>query len=126
MLKVLYPDTATGRKEGRRFLRRLDHASNTGEIPDDFDVPDATVDAQVAAEDPWLRSNANSRAIARIRGIPTLAAGGDEDVVTPAINMRRIARRIPGARLELYPHAGHAFLFQLRERFARSLERFLR
>jgi pimeloyl-ACP methyl ester carboxylesterase len=124
-LKVLYPDTRAGRKEGRRFLRRLDHASDTGEIPDDFDVPDVTVKAQVDAEDPWLRSNANARGIARIRSIPTLAAGGTEDVVTPPANLRAIAKRIPGAHLELYADGGHAFLFQFRERFARSLERFL-
>ena len=125
VLRVLYPDTRAGQKEGRRFLRRLERASQTGEIPDDFDVPDATVDAQVRAEDPWLRSNANANALTTVRA-PTLVTGGTQDEVTPPINMRRIARRIPNARLELFPDSAHAFLFQSRKRFAESVNRFLR
>jgi pimeloyl-ACP methyl ester carboxylesterase len=124
VLKVLYPDTRAGQKEGRRFVRRLEHAARTGEIPDDFDVPDKTVDAQVRAEDPWLRSDANAQALTTIRA-PTLVTGGAQDPVTPPINMRRIAQRIPGARLELFPNSAHAFLFQERARFARTVSRFL-
>jgi pimeloyl-ACP methyl ester carboxylesterase len=124
VLKVLYPDTRAGQKEGRRFLARLDRASDAGEIPDDFEVPRSTVDAQVRAEDPWLRSNANARGLARLR-IPALVTGGARDEVTPPLNMRRIAKRIPGARLELFADGAHAFLFQFRERFARSVNAFL-
>jgi pimeloyl-ACP methyl ester carboxylesterase len=40
--------------------------------------------------------------------------------------MRSIARRIPDARLELFPHSAHAFLFQSRKRFAQTVNRFLR
>jgi len=123
-LKVLYPRTRAGRREGRAFLRRLVRAGRTGEIPDDFRVPAATLRGQVAAEDPWLRSDANVTRLATIRA-PTLVAGGTRDVVVPPANARRIARRIPGARLELYRGAGHAFLFQDRRRFARSVAAFL-
>jgi pimeloyl-ACP methyl ester carboxylesterase len=123
VLRVLYPRTAKGQKEGRRFLERLGHASDTGEIPDDFDVPRATVDAQVRAEDPWLRSDVNAAQLKKLR-IPTLATGGTHDQVTPPLNMRRIAARIPGARLALFPGA-HAFLFQSRDAFARTVTRFL-
>ena len=42
----------TSRPRARRFLQRLVTASRSGEIPDDFHVPAATTDAQVAAEDP--------------------------------------------------------------------------
>jgi pimeloyl-ACP methyl ester carboxylesterase len=123
-LRVLYPQTRGGQAEGRRFRRRLERSSETGEIPDDFRVPDATVRAQVEAEDPWLRSNANSRALRRV-AIPTLATGGTLDPVTPPVNMRRVARLIPGARLELFAGGAHAFLFQFRDRFAASVDRFL-
>ncbi|UGS34040.1 alpha/beta fold hydrolase [Capillimicrobium parvum] len=123
-LKVLYPRTRSGRAEGGAFLRRLVRASASGEIPDDFRVPAATVRAQVAAEDPWLRSDANFSALGRVRA-PALVAGGMRDVVVPPANVRRIARRIPGARLELYRGAGHAFLFGDRRRFARSVDAFL-
>jgi pimeloyl-ACP methyl ester carboxylesterase len=114
ILTLLYP---TGEQdEGRRFLERLVTASQSGEIPDDFDVPAKTTDRQVAAEDPWLRSSDNLDELATIEA-PTLAAAGRSDPVTPAENMRLIASRIDGAELAVLPGA-HAFLFQSREEFA--------
>jgi pimeloyl-ACP methyl ester carboxylesterase len=121
ILRVLYPPNR--QTEGRHFLRRLDRASLTGEIPDDFDVPAATTDTQVAAEDPWLRSNRNLRQLAGISA-PTLAAAGRNDPVVPAVNLRRIAARIPGSELVVFPGA-HAFLFQERRSFARAVNEFL-
>jgi pimeloyl-ACP methyl ester carboxylesterase len=123
VLRVLYPRTRAGQAEGRAFLARLERASASGAIPDDFRVPAATVRKQVAAEDPWLRSNANAAALTRMR-IPTLVTGGRVDVVVPPINARRLARLIPSARLRLLP-GGHAFLFGDRRRFARLALRFL-
>ena len=52
--------------------------------------------------------------------MPTLAAAGAEDPVTPPANMRRIAARIPGAALRVFPGA-HAFLFQSRRAFAHAV-----
>jgi pimeloyl-ACP methyl ester carboxylesterase len=121
ILQVLYPPGRQG--EGRRFLRRLERASQSGEIPDDFDVPTATTDAQVAAEDPWLRSNRNYRQLALI-GAPTLAAAGRRDPVVPLLNLKRIAERVPRAELIVFPGA-HAFLFQERRRFVRAVNEFL-
>ena len=124
VLRVLYPRNPAGRAAGRAFLARLDTASESGEIPDDFTVPARTVRAQVAAEDGWLRSDANADALRSLR-TPTLVAGGRVDPVVPPANLRRIAALIPGARLELYP-GSHAFLFQHRGRFARAVNAFLR
>ncbi len=121
ILHELYPPDRQA--EGRRFLRRLERASQSGEIPDDFDVPAATARAQVAAEDPWLRSNRNYRRLATLAA-PTLAAAGAADPVVPPINLRRIAAQVPNARFARFPGA-HAFLFQDRERFTRAVDRFL-
>jgi pimeloyl-ACP methyl ester carboxylesterase len=119
ILRELYPP---GRQaEGRRFLRRLVRASRSGEIPDDFDVPDRTVDAQVSAEDPWLRSDRNYRRLATIAA-PTLAAAGRLDPVVPPANLERIAARVPGSEFLVLPGA-HAFLFQERRAFARAVDR---
>ncbi len=123
IIGVLYPRTKAGRREGRAFFDRLDSASESGEIPDDFDVPAATVRAQVAAEDPWLRSNANGDALGRL-AVPTLATGGAVDLVVPFSNLRWIADRVPGGQLERFDDA-HAFLFSERERFADVVGRFL-
>jgi pimeloyl-ACP methyl ester carboxylesterase len=123
VLRVLYPRTRVGQAEGRAFLARLERASDAGTIPDDFTVPAATVDSQVAAEDPWLRSNANARALRRLR-LPVLVTAGRADPVTPPLNARRIAALVPGATLAVLPGA-HAFLFGERVGFARLLDRFL-
>jgi pimeloyl-ACP methyl ester carboxylesterase len=121
ILHELYPPDRQA--EGRRFLRRLERASQSGEIPDDFHVPAVTTDRQVAAEDPWLRSNRNYRQLAGIAA-PTLAAAGAADPVVPPVNLRRIAARIPRSRLVVFPGA-HAFLFQERRPFTRAVDRFL-
>ncbi|MGE4426977.1 MAG: alpha/beta fold hydrolase [Solirubrobacteraceae bacterium] len=42
---------------------------------------------------------------------PTLVAHGDQDVMSPVENARRMAAAIPGARLEIVP-GGHAFPFE--------------
>jgi pimeloyl-ACP methyl ester carboxylesterase len=118
VLRELYPPDRQA--EGRRFLRRLERASRDGEIPDDFHVTPATVRAQVAAEDPWLRSNRNYRQLAGVEA-PTLAAAGARDPVTPPVNLRRIAARVPRSKLIVFSGA-HAFLFQSRRAFARAVE----
>jgi pimeloyl-ACP methyl ester carboxylesterase len=122
ILRELYPPDRQA--EGRRFLRRLELASQSGEIPNDFPVLVATTKRQVAAEDPWLRSNRNYRELATIAA-PTLASAGAQDPVVPPINMQRLAARIPGAGLKVFPGA-HAFLFQERRPFTRTVNRFLR
>jgi pimeloyl-ACP methyl ester carboxylesterase len=122
ILHELYPPNR--QVEGRRFLRRLDRASRSGEIPDDFHTPAATTRVQVAAEDPWLRSNRNYRQLGTLAA-PTLAAAGARDPVVPPVNLRRIAARVPRSRFVVFPGA-HAFLFQERRPFTRVVERFLR
>jgi pimeloyl-ACP methyl ester carboxylesterase len=121
ILHELYPPDRQG--EGRRFLRRLERASQSGEIPDDFRVPAATTHAQVAAEGPWLRSERNYRQLAGLRA-PTLAAAGARDPVVPPVNLRRIALRAPRSKLRVFPGA-HAFLFQSRRAFTRAIDAFL-
>jgi pimeloyl-ACP methyl ester carboxylesterase len=121
ILHELYPPDRQA--EGRRFLRRLERSSRSGEIPDDFHVPAATTRAQVAAEDPWLRSNRNYRQLSDIAA-PTLAAAGADDPVVPAVNLRRIAAQVPHSGLAVFPGA-HAFLFQERRSFTQVANRFL-
>jgi pimeloyl-ACP methyl ester carboxylesterase len=120
ILHELYPPDRQA--EGRRFLRRLERASQSGEIPDDFHVPASTTRAQVAAEDPWLRSNRNYRQLGTLT-VPTLAAAGIRDPVVPLINLRRVAARIPSSKLIVFPGA-HAFLFQDRGPFTQAVDRF--
>lgn len=123
-LRVLYPPGPAGRAAGRAFLDRVERAADSGEIPDDFRVSPRGFNAQLAAEQRWMASNANLRALARVRA-PTLVAGGLRDVLTPPANDSVIARAIPGARRVIFRRGGHAFLFQFHEKFAALVDRFL-
>ena len=118
ILGELYPPAQQA--EGRRFLQRLITASRSGEIPADFKVAVKTTDRQVAAEDPWLRSDRNYRQLAGVDA-PTLAAAGREDQVVPPVNLERIADRLGDAELRVLEGA-HAFLFSDRDAFARAVE----
>lgn len=107
-LRTNYPDGE--RAAGQRFLQRLTEAIDSGAYPES-ETPDATRDAMVAAEDPWLESDANTGDLRRI-AVPTLVITGSQDIITPPINSRRLAGLIPGAQLVLVPNAGHSFVFQ--------------
>jgi pimeloyl-ACP methyl ester carboxylesterase len=85
----------------------------------------ATKTAQAGAvTDWWDGTDAAGRKIARI-SVPTLIADGTADQLDPVANDHALARLIPGARLVLYPDAGHGFLFQEGTRFASLVESFL-
>jgi pimeloyl-ACP methyl ester carboxylesterase len=80
---------------------------------------------QQTAVDQWFAGHdASGLAPSEIRA-PTLVADGTEDAVNPVSNDQMLARLIPGARLVLYPGAGHGFLFQDAQRFVTQLESFL-
>jgi pimeloyl-ACP methyl ester carboxylesterase len=53
-------------------------------------------------------------------------ADGTLDQLDPSPNDRALAASVPGAKLLLYPGAGHAFLFQDAASFLPAVERFLR
>ena len=72
----------------------------------------------------WDGTDAAGRKTTRI-SVPTLIADGTDDQLDPVANDHTLARLIPGARLMLYPDAGHGFLFQDGPRFAALIESFL-
>jgi pimeloyl-ACP methyl ester carboxylesterase len=78
----------------------------------------------VADADWWAGIDAAGRKIARI-SVPTLITDGVADQLAPVTNDHILARLIPGARLVLYPDAGHGFLFQDGTPFASLVESFL-
>lgn len=118
-----YPRATCAQRAGRDFVQRLTAAVNAGRYPEES-VPARTFNAMVAAEDPWLESPANMRALGRVSS-PTLVITGSGDVITPPQNSRLIAARVPGAQLRLIAGAGHSFLFQEPALVARTVLDFL-
>lgn len=58
--------------------------------------------------------------------IPTLVIGGTLDVLTPPTEARRIARLIPGARLELMADGGHMLMLERTEELDQLIVDFAR
>ncbi len=63
----------------------------------------------------------------RLPGVqcPVLVVTGSDDAVIPPDNSRILAERIPGARLVVFPGAGHGLQYQCPEAFGRTILDFL-
>jgi pimeloyl-ACP methyl ester carboxylesterase len=68
---------------------------------------------------------AQSAALEDIR-VPVLLVTGDEDGVAPPANVREMARRLPQARVEVFPRCGHWTPFERPAECAQQLQAFLR
>ena len=112
-----------GRADGWAFVARLRDAQRSGAYPPSI-VPARIYRAMVAAEDPWLDSDANTEQLAAVAA-PVLVVTGARDVITPPANSRTLATLIPDSRLLLWPRAGHSFLFQEPGPVARAIAEFL-
>jgi pimeloyl-ACP methyl ester carboxylesterase len=56
---------------------------------------------------------------------PTLIVWGDQDAVLARADQERMAAAIPGARLIVYPGAGHSLYWEMPDRFAADLVAFV-
>jgi pimeloyl-ACP methyl ester carboxylesterase len=100
-------------------------AGGTESYPDAEQASAAVISAQGdAALSWWHGGDAAGRRTSTISA-PTLVADGTEDQLDAESNSRAIARLIPGAKLALYPDAGHGFLFQEGTPFAVTVQSFL-
>jgi pimeloyl-ACP methyl ester carboxylesterase len=81
--------------------------------------------AQYLAAERWLAGQDAAGHLAGDIRVPTLVAGGTLDQFIVAANARQLAGSVPGAKLLLFPDAGHAFLFQDTAAFTRDVETFI-
>lgn len=74
-----------------------------------------------------LRACLSHNAAFRLNQIqaPTLVIHGDKDPLVPTANGRRLARKIRGARLIIYPHTGHIPIIEQAAQFNRDVLAFL-
>ncbi|KAH7313083.1 Alpha/Beta hydrolase protein [Rhexocercosporidium sp. MPI-PUGE-AT-0058] len=82
------------------------------------------ITAMQAAGDPANAAEGSYDRLGEIK-IPVLVANGYEDIMVPTINSFYTSQRIPGAYLLVFPDAGHGFLFQYAEQFAKQVNGFL-
>jgi pimeloyl-ACP methyl ester carboxylesterase len=81
--------------------------------------------SQYVAVQRWVAGqDAAGRLVGDIR-VPVLIADGTRDQFIGMVNDRLLASGVHGAKLILFPDAGHAFLFQDASRFIRAVETFI-
>lgn len=95
------------------------------QYPGFYAAPLAAASAQLSAALAWIAGDDPAGLLAARIAVPTLVADGTQDVFNPVWNDVLLAGSIRGARLVLYPDAGHAFLFQDAASFLPLVQRFL-
>jgi pimeloyl-ACP methyl ester carboxylesterase len=116
-LAVLFPADQTAAQNA--------YLAATSSYPAASAAPADVVAAQGHAVDAWWAGQDPAGARTVSITAPTLIADGAADQLDPAVNSRTLAGLIPGAKLTLFPDAGHAFLFQDQAAFVPQIESFL-
>jgi pimeloyl-ACP methyl ester carboxylesterase len=101
------------------------HLNTIEQYPGFYGESAAAFHAQYLAAERWLAGQDAAGHLAGDIRVPTLVAGGTLDQFIVAANARQLAGSVPGAKLLLFPDAGHGFLFQDAATFTRDVEAFL-
>jgi len=116
-LGVLFPANQVGAENA--------YTAATSSYPAVTGAPAAVVTAQGHAIDAWWAGQDPAGTRDATITAPTLIADGTADRLDPVGNSHTLAGLIPGAKLTLFPDAGHAFLFQDQAAFIPQIESFL-
>jgi pimeloyl-ACP methyl ester carboxylesterase len=121
LLFLFFEPSETSVAKGWEFVQRI----FAREQDRDAEVARATYEAQFDALMQWGIPDATR--LSRLIGIrqPALVANGVHDIVVPTPNTYLLFDHLPNAQIEIYPDAGHGFLFQYAEEFAQRVTEFL-
>jgi pimeloyl-ACP methyl ester carboxylesterase len=107
---LFFTGTPHGRSEARAFLARLEERT----VSRDTSISVPSFRAHLTAIHRWgMQQPADLSHIQH----PVLVANGDHDRMVPSHNSVDLARRLPNARLTIYPDAGHGGIFQHHAQF---------
>lgn len=115
---LFFTRTANGKAAARQFVSRLRERTGNRDKP----VSVTAFRNQLKAVHAWGRQQPYDLTVIRQ---PVLVANGDRDRMVPSANSADLARRLPNARLELYPDAGHGGIFQYHDTFVGQALAFL-
>ncbi|MER6977258.1 alpha/beta fold hydrolase [Streptomyces carpinensis] len=120
-LYTFFTHTEAGQRSGLEFLGRYLEREQDRDLTVGREAREAQYEAMVEWGTP------DRGALHRLSAITqaTFVVGGDRDRVVPPRLFHLLAGLLPDARLHVYPDAGHGFLFQYHEQFARDVLQFL-
>lgn len=116
---LFFTRTPNGKTAAREFMKRLKERTEDR----DKAISQISFRAQLKAIHAWATERPSD--LSRIRQ-PVLVANGDQDRMVPSHNSVGLARRLPNARLKLYPDAGHGGIFQYHRDFVADALAFLK
>lgn len=125
---LFYTDSEESRRAGQLSQKRIGAAKQSMEKLGEKNtlvVSEKNWQSQGQAIGEWFGGKENY--FSRLKSVrqPTLVANGDRDLAFPVFDSVLLAREIPGARLLIFPDAGHGFLFQYSNDFAAHVSKFL-
>lgn len=115
---LFFPRDAPGRAAAKAYFERLAERTADRVAPISQQARLAQLRAITAA---GLHAPDDLSAITA----PVLVANGDHDLMVASAHSADMARRMPGARLEIYPGSGHGGVFQHHETFVPQVLEFL-
>jgi pimeloyl-ACP methyl ester carboxylesterase len=115
---LFFTRTPNGRTAAREFLKRLKERKENR----DKAISPIAFRAQLKAIHAWAKQRPSD--LSSIQQ-PVLVANGDHDLMVPSSNSDDLVRRLPNARLKLYPDAGHGGVFQYHDQFVHEVLEFL-
>ena len=124
-LALLFPPGDGEEALAEEIYSRILAAGKQGSAPDDFTVSKETALRQNRARTTlWDADESNFADLKNIKN-PVLLTDGRDDVVDKPVNSANMARQIPFSWLAFFD-GGHAFLFQQHEKFAATVDAFLK
>ena len=115
---LFFPRTPAGKQAGRDYMARLKERTQDR----DKRISPLAMRAQLKAILAFGRSKPHDLgAISQ----PVLVANGDYDVMVSSNRSADMARRLPNAKLVIYPDSGHGGVFQYHEQFVPEVQTFL-
>jgi len=114
---LFFTSTSNGRRAANAFIDRLKERK----LDRDISVGFGQLLRQLKAIEAWGLQR--PQPLEEI-DMPVLIANGENDIMVPTDNSAEMARRIPGARIVLYPDAGHGGIFQYHDAFLKEAKAF--
>jgi pimeloyl-ACP methyl ester carboxylesterase len=115
---LFFTRTPNGKAAAREFLKRLKERTDDRNKA----ISPVSFRRQLKAIHSWATQQPSELSSVRQ---PVLVANGDQDLMVPSSNSIDLARRLPNARLKLYPDAGHGGVFQYHREFVDEVLDFL-
>ncbi|HVK24882.1 MAG TPA: alpha/beta hydrolase [Actinokineospora sp.] len=115
---LFFTQTANGKATARQFVNRLKERTDNR----DKSISVTAFRNQLKAIHTWGLQQPSDLSVIHQ---PVLVANGDHDRMVPSRNSVDLARRLPNAKLTLYPDAGHGGIFQYHAEFVEEALRFL-